>query len=129
MTITKTWEVNTLQRELADGYVNKVIYRVKGTDGTYQITATGEVDLEKPDTLIPYKDLTEETVIGWVKAKLEADKADSVVKIEADNRCKHQFTENTNTWHWYSLELSGYTQHSNSTSTRYKNNIYTITYC
>ena len=56
MTITKTWEVNTLQRELADGYVNKVIYRVKGTDGTYDITATGEVDLEKPDTLIPYKD-------------------------------------------------------------------------
>ena len=82
MTITKTWEVNTLQRELADGYVNKVIYRVKGTDGTYDITATGEVDLEKPDTLVPYKDLTEETVIGWVKAKLEADNAGSVANIE-----------------------------------------------
>ena len=35
MTITKTWEVNTLQRELSDGYVNKVIYRVNGTDGTF----------------------------------------------------------------------------------------------
>ena len=33
MSITKTWEVNTLQRELADGYVNKVIYRVIGKDG------------------------------------------------------------------------------------------------
>ena len=33
MAITKTWEVNTLQRELEDGYVNKVIYRVKGSDG------------------------------------------------------------------------------------------------
>ena len=41
MTITKTWEVNTLQRELADGYVNKVIYRVNGTDGTYSTRATG----------------------------------------------------------------------------------------
>ena len=70
MAITKTWEVNTLQRELADGYVNKVIYRVKGTDGTYETRATGEVDLEKPETLIPYKDLTQDTVIGWVKAKL-----------------------------------------------------------
>ena len=29
MSITKTWEVNTLERELADGYVKKVIYRVK----------------------------------------------------------------------------------------------------
>ena len=73
MAITKTWEVNTLQRELSDGYVNKVIYRVKGSDGTYETRATGEVDLEKPETLIPYKDLTEEKVIGWVKAKIGAE--------------------------------------------------------
>ena len=83
MAITKTWEVNTLQRELADGYVNKVIYRVKGTDGTYETIATGEVDLEKPDTLIPYKDLTQDTVISWVKAKLEAQESGTVAKIEA----------------------------------------------
>ena len=82
MTITKTWEINTLQRELADGYVNKVIYRVNGTDGTYSTRATGEVDLEKPETLVPYKDLTEETVIGWVKAKLEAQDSGSVAKFE-----------------------------------------------
>jgi hypothetical protein len=83
MTITKTWEVNTLQRELSDGYVNKVIYRVKGTDGTYETRATGEVDLEKPETLVPYKDLTHDTVIGWVKAKLEAQETGTVAKIEA----------------------------------------------
>ena len=83
MAITKTWEVNTLQRELADGYVNKVIYRVKGTDGTYETRATGEVDLEKPETLIPYKDLTNDIVIGWVKAKLDAQEAGTVEKIEA----------------------------------------------
>ena len=75
MAITKTWEVNTLQRELSDGYVNKVIYRVNGTDGTYQTRLTGEVDLENPETLIPYKDLTAETVIGWVKAKLGSEVA------------------------------------------------------
>ena len=73
MTITKTWQVNTLQRELETGYVNKVIYRVIGTDETYTTRATGEVDLEKPETLIPYKDLTEETVLGWVKAKLNSE--------------------------------------------------------
>ena len=83
MAITKTWEVNTLQRELSDGYVNKVIYRVKGSDGTYETRATGEVDLEKPETLIPYKDLTEEKVIGWVKAKLDAQEAGTVANIEA----------------------------------------------
>ena len=85
MAITKTWEVNTLQRELADGYVNKVIYRVKGTDGTYETRATGEVDLEKPYTLVPYKDLTHDTVISWVKAKLGADQVASIEKAIDNN--------------------------------------------
>ena len=85
MTITKTWEVNTLQRELADGYVNKVIYRVNGTDGTYSTRATGEVDLEKPETLVPYKDLTQEIVIGWVKAKLGSDSVTQIEKAIDDN--------------------------------------------
>ena len=85
MTITKTWEVNTLQRELADGYVNKVIYRVNGTDGTYSTRVTGEVDLEKPDTLIPYKDLTADTVIGLIKAKLGTESITQIEKAIDDN--------------------------------------------
>ena len=70
---TKTWQVNTLERELADGYVNKVIYRVDGTDGAYKFRATGAVELPKPSTLVPYADLTESQVLGWVKAKIDAD--------------------------------------------------------
>jgi len=81
MAITKTWEVNTLERELADGYVKKVIYRVKGIDGSEEkARATGSVELEKPKTLIPYKDLTEETVLGWVKTKLGTDEVARVEK-------------------------------------------------
>ena len=81
MAITKTWEINTLERELADGYVKKVIYRVKGIDGSEEkVRATGSVDLEKPETLIPYKDLTESTVLGWVKAKLGTDEVARVEK-------------------------------------------------
>ena len=81
MAITKTWEVNTLERELADGYVKKVIYRVKGIDGSEEkARATGEVELAKPDTLIPYKDLTESTVLGWVKEKLGTDEVARVEK-------------------------------------------------
>ena len=88
MAITKTWQVNTLERELADGYVNKVIFRIDGSDGTYTFRGTGEVDLPKPETLIPYGDLTETPVIGWVKAKLNENKdedgntIDQVANIE-----------------------------------------------
>lgn len=87
MAITKTWEVNTCVRETADGYVNKVIYRVDATDGTYKARATGNVLLAKPETLIPYKDLTHSQVIGWVKTAVEAIAAagngPTVAEIEA----------------------------------------------
>ena len=85
MAITKTWEVNTLERELADGYVKKVIYRVKGIDGSDEkARATGEVNLETPDTLIPYEDLTAETVVGWVKTKLGTDEVAAIEKTLED---------------------------------------------
>ena len=85
MAITKKWEINTLERELADGYVKKVIYRVKGLDGSKEkARATGEVNLEKPKTLVPYKDLTESTVLGWVKTKLGTDEVTAIEKALED---------------------------------------------
>ena len=94
---TKTWQVNTMQRELASGYVSKVIYRVIGEDGTYKFRATGEVDLPRPDTLVPYGDLTEETVLGWIKSKLDADNAGTVARIEdaVENGVNEQKTPTT----------------------------------
>ena len=81
MATTKIWEVNTLERQIADGYVNKVIYRVKGMDGSTEKTRrTGEVQLEKPKNLIPYSDLTHDTVIGWVKTKLGTDEVTAIEK-------------------------------------------------
>ena len=85
MAITKQWEISTLERELADGYVKKAHYRVKGIDGSEEkARATGEVDLEKPETLIPYKDLTESKVLEWVKAKLGTDEVARVEKMLED---------------------------------------------
>jgi len=85
MSITTKWEINTLERELADGYVKKVIYRVIGLDGSEEkARATGEVELAKPDTLVPYKDLTESTVLGWVKTKLGTDATASIEKSLED---------------------------------------------
>ena len=81
--MTTTWTISQLDRELADGYVNTVHYRVDTTDGTYSAGAYGSVGLEKPETLVPYKDLTSDIVIGWVKAKLDAEETGNVAKIEA----------------------------------------------
>ena len=96
---TKTWQVNTLQRELADGYVSKVIYRVNGEDGTYKFRATGEVNLPRPETLVPYSNLSEAAVLTWVKQKLDSDKEGTVAAIEqaVENGVNEQKTPTTGT--------------------------------
>ena len=81
--MTTTWTIAQLDRELADGFVGTVHYRVDATDGTYSAGAYGSVGLEKPDTLVPYKDLTSDVVVGWVKAKLITEDSEAVTKIEA----------------------------------------------
>ena len=99
---TKTWQVNTMERELADGYVSKVIYRVNGTDGTYTFRASGEVTLPKPSTLVPYGDLTEGQVLTWVKARIDELNSErstnpTVAQIEAivENGVNKQKTPTT----------------------------------
>tara|TARA_R100000322_G_scaffold4126_1_gene3281 strand:- start:123 stop:458 length:336 start_codon:yes stop_codon:yes gene_type:complete len=81
MAVVKTWEINTCERDLADGYITKVIYRVKATEDDVEIDGTrevGGVDFIKPESLpsdfIPYdtsaKTPDAATVLGWVKTKL-----------------------------------------------------------
>ena len=89
MAITKTWQVNTMERDLSDGHVNKVIYRVKGMDGdTEKDRATGEVSFTKPSSLpsdfVAYEKLDEATVLGWVKTTLGTDEVTAIEKAIED---------------------------------------------
>jgi hypothetical protein len=81
MSTTNTWKIAQLERETADGYVFTAHYTVDASDGTYSAGAYGSVGLEKPETLVPFADLTEEQVVGWVKEKLGG--AEKVSEIEA----------------------------------------------
>ena len=72
-TTTFTWAIAELERETADGYVFTAHYTVAANDGTYASSAYGSVGFERPETLVPFADLTEEQVIGWVKEALGGD--------------------------------------------------------
>jgi len=83
MAITKTWEINTVERDLSDGYVTKVIYRVKGlSDSVEKSRSTGEINFTKPDSLpsdfVAYDSLTSSTVLGWVTTTLGSDEVTAV---------------------------------------------------
>lgn len=78
MTTTTTWNIANLERETSDGYVFTAHYTVDANDGTYSAGAYGSIGLERPETLIPYSDLTKELVVGWVKDKLGTEQVESI---------------------------------------------------
>jgi energy-coupling factor transporter ATP-binding protein EcfA2 len=78
---TFTWEIAQLERETADGFVMTAHYTVAANDGTYASSAYGSIGFQRPDNLIPYSDLTEDIVIGWVQEALGGD--DKVAEIQA----------------------------------------------
>ena len=73
-----TWNIANLERETADGFVFTAHYTVDATDGTYSAGAYGSIGFERPDKLIPYKDLTKDEVIEWVKEALGSDKVEQI---------------------------------------------------
>ena len=66
-----TWTISEMQRKETDGFVIHVWYRVDNVDGEYSSVATGECDyVQTGDTFVPYEDLEQDDVIGWVQESL-----------------------------------------------------------
>ena len=80
--MTTTWKISTLDRDTADGFVTTAHWTASQVDGDFTASTYSTVGFTKEDgvNLIPYADLTEEIVIGWVKASLGAE---GVAAVEA----------------------------------------------
>jgi hypothetical protein len=76
-----TWAIANLERETGDGYVFTAHYTISANDGTYSAGAYGSVGFERPESLIPFDDLTKEVVIDWVKEAIGGE--EKVTEIEA----------------------------------------------
>jgi hypothetical protein len=89
---TFEWGVAQMERHTADGAVMTVHYTVDADDGTYSAGAYGSVGLEQPDpeAMIPYADLTPETVIDWVQEKLggteKVDEIQAALQAQIDEQ-------------------------------------------
>ena len=98
MAITKNWEINTMKRDVSDGFVTKVIYRVIGlSDSKEKSRITGEVNFTKPDSLpsdfVPFASLDSSTVMGWVKTSLNASSYNvSAIETELEAKVNEALT-------------------------------------
>jgi hypothetical protein len=76
---TYKWVISSLDAKIKDGELEKIIetvhWRYQATDGEFTADVYGSVGLESPeaDSFIPAEQLTKETVISWLEAKLDVD--------------------------------------------------------
>ena len=82
---TFNWLVKTLLTTTIEGeqdYVVVANYEVIGTDGEYSslLSDSARFSTANVDTFIPYQDLTNDIVIGWIQAILGVD---GVASLEA----------------------------------------------
>ena len=71
-----TWTIEQLDRNTADGGVTVAHWRVSEVDGDYSASSYGTVGFTpypSASDFVPYADLTESTVLGWVQEQLDKD--------------------------------------------------------
>ena len=83
---TFSWNIVNLERETADGYVFTAHYTINAEDGTYTASAYGSLGLERPETLVPFAQLTEAIVIGWVQDKLNVEEIEAALQAQLDKK-------------------------------------------
>jgi hypothetical protein len=72
-------QINQLERIIADGVVTTVHYTFSVASETNQVESYGTVTLTEPeDGFIPFDELTQEDVMGWLDENLNLE------EIEAD---------------------------------------------
>lgn len=80
---TFTWIVNTLWTETIAGEQNYVViaaYTVIGVDGTYtaSLQNTAQFSTESVSPFIPYDQLTNDIVVGWIQQELGVNGVNSI---------------------------------------------------
>jgi hypothetical protein len=76
---TFTWHIVDLERQVADGYVHAVSYRVDGTEAGFSASFTGKVFLERPsENFVPYKNLTKAMVLGWLRKSIGPEAIEAI---------------------------------------------------
>ena len=80
---TFTWAVTALYTETVAGEQDYVVianYSVVGVDGTHEASLSNiaRFSTESVSPFIPYEDLTEADVIGWIQADLGTDGVDNL---------------------------------------------------
>ncbi len=80
-----TWKITNLDRKTADGFVTTAHWTATAVDGehTASVYATASWDGEPS---VPYDQLTEETVLGWVWQSVDKEAAEASLAAQIEKQ-------------------------------------------
>mgnify|MGYP003346042575 FL=1 len=79
--MSTTWTIETLDRKTADGFVTTAHWRATAVDGDYSTSVYSTCSWSDDKVVIPYDQLTQDTVLGWVWESV--DKASTEASLSA----------------------------------------------
>ena len=87
MAIEYTWRIAQLERNLPENGVVVAHWTVVGQDGEYSASAYGTAGFTPDPTdpaFIPYENLTEADVLGWVWGSVDKDETEANLAAQID---------------------------------------------
>jgi hypothetical protein len=83
---TYLWTISQLDRRTSNGFVEVVHYNVSAVDGDHQANIYGSTNYIQTsgETYIPYDDLTQAVVVGWVQEALGKDTVEAGLQAQID---------------------------------------------
>ncbi len=83
--MTVTWNVLQLCRQTLDGFVTTAHWQCKAIDGDYSASMERTHSWSGGTPTIPYADLTQDTVLGWIWADgVDKNDIEAVLAVEIE---------------------------------------------
>jgi hypothetical protein len=81
---TFNWSINTMERDVATGFVSVVHWNVTASDGEHSASAYATVSWAEGTPTIPYSSLTEATVLNWVWESIDKDATEASLAAQIE---------------------------------------------
>jgi hypothetical protein len=79
---TTTWKISSLDRNTSDGFVTTAHWTVTAVDGDHSASSYATASWAEGTITVPYSDLTESTVLGWVWESVDKSATESALAAQ-----------------------------------------------
>ena len=82
--MTTQWNVSTLERDMATGFVTVAHWQANATDGDYSASVISTCSWSEGTATIPYADLTKDAVLAWVWESVDKDAVEASLEAQIE---------------------------------------------